>query len=288
MKNKIIKNHFTAQKVDMWWILLYQALPIGNIEYIDPFLLIHHLEETYPWWQRAKDLWVGPHPHRWFSPVSFIYKWENEHRDSQLNRAIIWEWGTQWMDVGMGITHSERPSEKMAIEWWEYELIQIWINTLSKHKMDQPYYVPLSKEETPIYHEKWVEISVIAGEYKWIVSPIKIHSALCILRITMQWWNDVEIDIPKNFNTILYTLDDGLEIEWKKIWKKQVLEFNNNWESIIIKAYKTVRYIILSWEPLWEDIDQHGPFVMNTRSEILQAMWDYQKGKMWVLIEEFE
>jgi redox-sensitive bicupin YhaK (pirin superfamily) len=289
MKTRTIKNHITAKKVDMWWILLDQALPVSNIESVDPFLLIHHLKETYLWWQKSKHLWVGPHPHRGFSPVSFMYKWENEHRDSRWNRAIIWPWGTQWMNTWMGITHSERPSEKMAESWWEYELIQIWINSPAKNKMDQPYYHPLSSEETPLYSKQdWVEIAVVAWEYKWIISPIKTNSPLRILRITIKSWTSQDIEIPENYNCLLYTLDDWLIVDWKNIWEKDMIEFSNNGDNIHVSATQEVRFIILSGKAIWEKVDQYWPFVMNTRTQILQAMWDYQQGKMGVLIEEFE
>lgn len=160
MKERSIKRINSSILIDMWWVMVNQSLPSKTTDYIDPFLLIHHLKDSYPWWQTSKWLWVWPHPHRWFSPVSFIYKWENEHRDSRWNRAIIWEGWTQWMHVWMWVVHSERPSEFMAQKWWDYELIQFWVNSPSKNKMDQPYYYPLSHEETPVYKSEWVYIYI--------------------------------------------------------------------------------------------------------------------------------
>ena len=127
-----------TRKVDMGGIILDQPLPYPGVEQIDPFLLIHHFEDYLPGDQDQKDLGVGPHPHRGFSPVTFIFEGEVHHRDSRGNEGIVSKGGTQWMDSGMGIVHSERPSQEMAERGGSYEIIQFWVNSPSSAKGNQP------------------------------------------------------------------------------------------------------------------------------------------------------
>ena len=128
---------------------LKQPLPTQSVDQIDPFLLIHHHANHMP---AGTDRWnagVGPHPHRGFSPVTFMWSGGVHHRDSRGNNSVVDDGGVQWMDAGLGIIHSERPPAKLAEEGGMQEIIQIWINTPSARKMDEPNYIPLQKDEMP-------------------------------------------------------------------------------------------------------------------------------------------
>ena len=128
---------------------LKQPLPTQSVDQIDPFLLIHHHASSIP---AGTDRWnagVGPHPHRGFSPVTFMWSGGVHHRDSRGNNSVVDDGGVQWMDAGLGIIHSERPPAKLARDGGMQEIIQIWINTPSARKMDEPKYMPLQKDEMP-------------------------------------------------------------------------------------------------------------------------------------------
>ena len=127
--SRSVKKIIAAQKVNMGGHILDQPLPVNGIDQIDPFLLIHHWKRNMKGGDSQKDVGVGPHPHRGFSPVTFVFEGAVEHRDSLGNRATVTKGGTQWMHAGKGITHSERPSKTIAEEGGLQEFIQFWVNT---------------------------------------------------------------------------------------------------------------------------------------------------------------
>ncbi len=286
-----IKQIIPSSKVNMGGIILDQPLPSGNIDQIDPFLLIHHWHNNFPGNQQQNEVGVGPHAHRGFSPVTFIFKGSVHHRDSRGNNSIINEGGTQWMNAGMGIVHSERPPKNIAEKGGEFEIIQFWINTPSEFKMEQPSYQPLSKEDTPVYtsDDGRANVQVIAGSYKNIDGKITASSPIIALRMELEENGELKFKIPKYYNTLIYQLDGKLTInESDKAGAKDLIWFENNGEEEInITAKEKTRAILLAGKPINEKVVSHGPFVMNTQTEIMEALRDAQMGKMGVLIEEF-
>ena len=233
---------------------------------------------------------VGPHPHRGFSPVTFIFEGEVHHQDSRGNKGTIGKGGTQWMNSGMGIVHSERPSKKIAEEGGNFEIIQFWVNTPSKNKLDEPKYYPLTAEETPTLtsNDKKINVGVVAGELQNVEGKINPLSPILALRLDIQKDGEIRIPIPENFNTFIYQLDGKLKINGKtETTTKDLTWFNNDGGYVTIKGLEDTRAILLAGEPIGEKVTSYGPFVMNTQTEILEAMRDYQMGKMGVLIEEF-
>jgi len=284
--NKIVK----AQKVNMGGIFLDQPLPYYGINQIDPFLLIHHWSDELPGGEKQQNVGVGPHPHRGFAPVTFIFKGSVHHRDSLGVENIVTRGGTQWMNSGRGIVHSERPGVELAEEGGEFEIIQFWINAPAVHKMDEPNYQPLNKEETPVVlsDDGKIEVGVVAGEFKGKSSKISTYSPLQILRLEVEKDGEIEIPIPENYNALVYLLDGSLTINKSETAnQKDMVWFNNDSTNIHIKGKETTRAILLAGEPIGEELATHGPFVMNTQREIMEAIRDYQSGKMGRLVETF-
>lgn len=284
--NKII----AASKVNMGGIILDQPLPHHGIDQIDPFLLVHHWKHSYKGGEKQQNVGVGPHPHRGFTPVTFIFKGGVHHRDSRGHSSIIDAGGTQWMNSGMGIVHSERPRKDIAEDGGEFEIIQFWVNAPAKHKMDPPSYQPLTSDETPRVTSKdeKVNVGIITGELGGSKGKIKAHSNLLILRLDIKKGGEIEIPVPEDYNAFVYQLDGQLNLGDKKTGEKDLTWFNNDGKSIKITGEENTRAILLAGAPIKEPVFSYGPFVMNNQTEILQAMSDYQQGKMGVLIESFE
>jgi len=288
---RTIRKIIPARKVNMGGIFLDQPLPTPGIDLIDPFLLIHHWKHSHPGGESEKDLGVGPHPHRGFSPVTIIYKGGVHHRDSRGNDSKVYAGGTQWMNSGMGIIHSERPVKELAENGGDFEIIQFWVNMPAKNKMDPPSYQPLAKENTKHIDSEdgKIHIAIIAGNFKGIQSTIKTLSPLLVLSLEIETNGELNIPIPEKFNALLYLLNGEIQINSENIChEKDMIWFNNDGNDILIKGNKNSRALILAGEPINETVTSYGPFVMNTQSDILQAMADYQKGKMGVLIENFD
>ena len=290
MNVRKIHRILPAQKVNMGGQILDQPLPFEGLDQIDPFLLIHHWKDELPGGDHPRDLGVGPHPHRGFSPVTIIIEGEIEHRDSRRNRSIVGAGGVQWMNAGMGIIHSERPSAKLAREGGPMELIQIWINTPAALKMRQPSYYPLSKQEIPVFTSDngLASVQVISGELHGIRSPFIATPPVLMLRGTFKEGAHLDIPIPYGFHCILYQLDGRIEINGELTTHiKNMTWFENDGDTISLKAEKDSEFIVLASAPLNEPVAKQGPFVMSDQTEVMRAMRDYQMGKMGFLVAEF-
>lgn len=268
--------------------LIEQPLPNQFMEQLDPFLLVHHAEWKLKGNQRQQEVGIGGHPHRGFSPVTFVFKGDVRHQDSFGNDAVVKAGGTQWMHAGKGIVHSERPSKELAKKGGDQEIIQFWVNTPAKHKMEMPYYLPLSEEETPFIKGENHKIQIVAGEYDGIKGPAQTFSPMLLLRGEIEAMGSVKLEIPAHYNSLMYLLDGSLEVNGKRAKKKDLIWFDNDGETVQISANESTRMILLAGEPIGEKVTSYGPFVMNTQTEILEAMRDSQIGKMGVLIENFD
>lgn len=285
-----IKKIVPSQKVNMGGIVLDQPLPFSGQEQIDPFLLVHHWKDVHQGGQKQLEIGVGPHPHRGFSPVTFIFKGGIYHQDSKGYKGLVKAGGTQWMNSGNGVIHSERPSKHLAENGGDFEIIQFWINTPSSHKLDEYSYQPLHKEDTPVIisEDKKIETAVIAGELDHTKGKISTFSEVLILRLEVKKGGKTTFNVPQEYNAFMYQLDGQMKINGSLTKKKDLIWFENDDTEINIEGLEDSTLILLSGKPLNEPLATYGPFVMNTETEIRQAIHDYQSGKMGTLHETEE
>ncbi len=289
MKNRTVKRLLYAQEVDMGGIPIRQPLPTYQVDDIDPFLLLHHHHSTLKEGTNARQAGVGPHPHRGFSPVTFIFKGNVHHRDSRGNSAVVEAGGVQWMNAGMGVIHSERPSEAFAEKGGEQEIIQLWVNTPASKKLEQPAYFSLNKEEIPVLfsEDQLTMVKILAGTFNGVSGFNHTQSPMLMLEVYMQKGGEYTFPVDETYNLMLYNMDERIWVEGFGIVDgKHLVWFKNDGQQVQIKAQETTRFLLLAGQPLNEPVATYGPFVMNTQTEIMQAMRDYQMGKMGVLIEE--
>lgn len=289
MKNRTIQNVIYAGLYDMGGLPVRQPIPSESVEQVDPFLLLHHADIKVPTLVPPHQAGVGPHPHRGFAPVTFVFKGGVHHRDSRGNNSTIYEGGTQWMHAGMGIIHSERPPVDIHEKGGRQEIIQLWINMPAKNKMDQPSYIPLTAEQTPHFStdDGLVNINVIAGDLQQIKGPVPTLSPINAFTAEMKAGGKYFFSIPEDHNAFVYLLDGKLNINAARdVDGKHAVIFNNDGEGFLLQALKDTRILIGTGKPLEEPVASHGPFVMNNETQILEAFRDYQMGKMGILIEE--
>lgn len=287
-KNRTVSELLFAQMVDMGGMPIRQPFPTSRVDHIDPFLLLHHFDGQVPTHVEPDHAGVGPHPHRGFSPVTFIFKGGVHHRDSRGNDNTIYE-GVQWMNAGMGIIHSERPPHDIHERGGRQEIIQLWVNTPASHKMDQPAYYPLHMEQITTVSEDGGRIiaHVVAGELLGVKGSIPTLSPVNAAMVNAKKGGRIFIPLPEEHNAFIYLLDGKLSIDGYGLTEKfNVVRFKNDGEGIGFEALEDTRALLISGEPLNEEVAKHGPFVMNDETEILEAMRDYQMGKMGVLIED--
>jgi quercetin 2,3-dioxygenase len=289
MKLRTVSQLLYAHQVDMGGMPIRQPLPTQRVDQIDPFLLLHHADIKAPTTIDPDDAGVGPHPHRGFSPVTFIFKGGVHHRDSRGNDSTIYAGGAQWMNAGMGIIHSERPPHDIHEIGGRQEIIQLWINTPAKHKMDQPAYFPVKAEDAPLVKSEdgLVTLKMFSGELLGTKGPAPSQVEVNAATLELKKSGTIHIPLPQNHNAMLYLLDGKLNVaDFGMVEALHLVHFKNDGEGIALTALEDTRALLLSGKPLNEEVVSYGPFVMNTQTQIMEAMRDYQAGKMGILIED--
>jgi len=286
---KKVKYLLPSSDVNMGGIIVKQALPTQHVPQIDPFLLLHHAKFNFTELAPAIQQGLGPHPHRGFTPVSFVIKGEVHHRDSRGNNQIAKAGEVQWMHAGAGIIHSERPSQALVEKNGMHEIIQLWINSPASRKMDQPKYQYIQEKDIPTLSSKdgKVNSKLIAGQFNGLHGKIQTESELLILWSNANRGGTQTFSIPENFNATIYIISGELRVKgFGKVEKECLVFFENEHTDIQINANVNTEFLVLAGAPIDEKIVQQGPFVMNTETQILEAMRDYRMGKMGILIEE--
>ncbi len=254
--------------------------PVAELNpFISPFLLMDYAAPK----EFAKSntpKGVGEHPHRGFETVTFAFQGEVEHRDSSGAGGIIKPGDVQWMTAGSGLVHEEFHSREFTRKGGTFEMVQLWVNLPKKTKMTPPKYQAIeSKDIINIDLSEKSNLRVIAGEFESIKGPASTHTKINVFDLESS--NDkVELPLEKNTNTILLILKGEAEIESQKFCEKSVIIFEKEGDAIGFKTSKEFKALILNGDPIDEPIVAHGPFVMNTTDEILEAMRDFQNGKM--------
>ena len=288
MTTKTIQQLLKGRAINVGSFDVQELLPEkGN--FFNPFLVFHHGKTTADKNIPTKEQGVGPHPHRGFSPVTFIYKGGVHHQDSRGNNHTVTAGGIQWISAGMGIIHSERMPENIFELGGEQELLQVWINTPAAHKMKQPTYIPATKEDTPtlISEDELITLRIPVGKLNNVKGIVPTFTDVTTIMGEAKKNGKFQFNFPENHNTLLYVLEGELLINnTTSVTNKQMVLFNNDGESFSIQANADSLFFVGSGEPINEPIAAQGPFVMNTQTEILEAYKDYQMGKMGVLIEE--
>lgn len=289
LSNRSVKAILYAHPFDMGGMPIRQPFPTNQVEQIDPFILLHHAIVPIPKERDPKHTGVGPHPHRGFSPVTFIFEGGVHHQDSRGNNNTIYKGGIQWMNAGMGIIHSERPPADIQEIGGKQEIIQMWINTPASHKMDEPAYIPLTAEEIPtaFFDQQRIKVCVQSGNVLGVEGPIKAYTEINSATLFFEAGAGISIPLNAKHNAFIYLLDGQVSLAGHGIVEaKHAVYFANDGEQISITANSSTRILLMSGMPINEKMVSHGPFVMNSETQLMEAFRDYQMGKMGVLIEE--
>jgi quercetin 2,3-dioxygenase len=271
MKTRTVSHLLYAEPFDMGGMPIRQPFPTQRVEQIDPFLLLHHADLKVPTHLPPDDAGVGPHPHRGFSPVTFIFKGGVHHRDSRGNDSVIYAGGAQWMNAGMGMIHSERPPHDIHEIGGRQEIIQLWINTPSQHKMDQPQYFPLSAEEAPtkISEDGKVTLRIFSGEVAGVKGPIPSHTEVNAATLEFKEGGKISIELPADHSAFLYLLDGKIALQgYGLVEGHHAVVLKKDGEGVEMEALESTRVLLMSGKPLDEEVVHHGPFVMNNQTQI--------------------
>ncbi len=287
MKENTIKEVGRSDFVNMGPIRLRQPLPAQGIDMIDPFILLHHYG-PYEINEKSNPFDLGPHPHRGFEPVTFLVQGEQLHRDSLGNESIVKAGDVQWTTAGRGIIHAEGPTKEFVKKGGTIEGIQLWLNLPAEKKMMSANYQHAKYEDFRIVtsDDGKVETRIIAGELNRMFGRITTQTSVNAFMINAQSGGTQTLSFSDLHQGMLYLLKGKVNVnntETLELNQNQLIQFNQDGEGFTIEAAEDSLLLFLSGEPFNEQVTSYGPYVMNTQTEIMEAMRDYQMGKMGFL-----
>lgn len=255
-----------------------QPLPHKDFRFANPIIVFHHLgPRTIAPGSKER---IHPHPHRGFSPYTFMLQGEGFHRDNAGNDQTVRAGGVQWMFAGRGILHSEGPTDALLKNGGVQESIQLWINAPQSQKWNQPFYQSASKEEQPLVIEQdGVAFRLASGNYNGQDGPIQQFTPVISMLGSVAAGKEVQLTAVEGYWTLLYIISGEVQVNDQPVMPYHLLVFEKENTSIVLKANTDARVLFLSAEPLEEPVAAKDNFVMNTAEEIEQAMEDYKQGK---------
>jgi len=242
--------------------------------YFDPFLMLDEFGSE------NKDDYIGgfpPHPHRGIETVTYMLQGEFEHEDSTGTKGRMSSGDVQWMKTGSGIIHSEMP----AMSKGRLHGFQLWVNMPAKLKMSKPDYIYIESEKIQIHKDKNKQIKVIAGKFKNVEGAVKGHNVKPVyFDIELEKNKNFKFELPSSHNSFIYLINGEIKIGEKthdKV-KDSTLILLTKGEKLNVSSLTRAKFLLISGKPIGEQISRGGPFVMNTKAEVLQAVQDYHNG----------
>jgi redox-sensitive bicupin YhaK (pirin superfamily) len=252
-----------------------------DMKRMDPFIMMDYNAKTLleP---SETPRGVDVHPHRGFETVTVAYKGKVAHHDSAGNSGVIGEGEVQWMTAASGILHKEYHEKEFSKKGGEFQMVQLWVNLPARFKMSAPKYQGITREMLRSYQLPggMGSIEIIAGEHKGIKGAASTFSPVHLFTIEMKKGASEVFELPAHYNTALLVIEGSILInDVTEADKDHLVLMANDAERFSMKAAADAKVLLLSGEPLNEPIAAHGPFVMNTREELIQAFRDFQNGK---------
>ena len=242
--------------------------------YFDPFLMLDEFGSD------SKDDYIGgfpAHPHRGIETVTYMLQGEFEHEDSTGAKGRMKSGDVQWMKTGSGIIHSEMP----AMTEGTLHGFQLWINMPANLKMSKPNYIYIDAEEMQTHKDEGKIVKVIAGKFEQAEGPVKKHNVEPVyLDIELKKDKEFNFKLPSTHNSFIYLIKGEIKIgknHHQKVENSKLILLEKGSELKVFGSTDS-KFLLIAGKPIGEQIARGGPFVMNTKQEILQAVEDYHKG----------
>lgn len=260
------------------------AIPFG-MERMTPFIMLDYGSKHY-FSPSKSPLGVGVHPHRGFETVTIAYLGKVAHHDSAGNSGVIGEGDVQWMTAASGVLHKEYHEKEFSRKGGNFQMVQLWVNLPASDKMSKPKYQAISNEQITKAElpENLGTIEVIAGNYNDVEGPASTFTPIHLLNAKLEKGALANFSFPVHYNTALLVIEGSIKINGNKpIATDHFVLFRNDGEDFTITATEKSIVLVMSGEPIPEPIAAYGPFVMNTREELIQAFDDVKSGKFGYL-----
>jgi hypothetical protein len=279
MAVKTIKRQHEALRDDIADLTTRRPVPGPDIEQVDPFLFLnHHGPQVYP--PRNRGLPFGPHPHRGFETVTFILTGELAHLDSAGHESIIKAGGIQWMTAGKGLVHAELSPEEFKQRGGPLEILQLWVNLPSRLKMVPPRYVGLQRDAIPAVPTEDGKglVNLVAGQWNGRQGAMQPLTDVFMATVELGAGGHVSFPGVAGRNVFLYVVRGTVSVAGEQATQFHLVELGDSGDTVEIDAVSDAVLLVGHAEAIGEPVVAYGPFVMNTRDEISQAIRDYQAG----------
>lgn len=269
---------------------VYNFIPAAldsDMEKMDPFILLDYNAKFYfPPSDKPKG--VGVHPHRGFETVTIAYKGRIAHHDSSGGGGVIGEGDVQWMTAASGILHKEFHEVNFSRKGGNFHMVQLWVNLPAKYKMSQPKYQSITNGQINKFElpANGGTVEVIAGDYNGVEGAASTFTPVNVLNVKLHKAVKAGFSFPAHYNTALLVVEGAIRVNEKEVVPTDhFVVFQNEGETFSVEATEDAMVLVLSGEPLNEPIVAHGPFVMNTKQEILEAFNDFNNGRFGYLVD---
>src|SRR5579859_4591427 len=249
---------------------------------LNPFLMLDYAgpNEFTP---SNKPRGVGEHPHRGFETVTIAYQGSVGHRDSGGNSGVIHPGDVQWMTAASGVVHEEKHEAEFTRKGGTFEMVQLWVNLPSQQKMSKPRYQAITKAQIPV-----IELAgggyarVIAGELLGQRGPATTVTPVEVFDVVLKAGERFELPLPEGHNAAVVLRKGEVALNGTSVLRgeAQIAPLSPDGAGVVLEAKQDSQLLILGGEPIREPVASYGPFVMNTREELLQAVEDYRAGRM--------
>jgi len=244
------------------------------------FLMDYNSKVDFPGTDTPRG--VGVHPHRGFETVTIAYHGKVAHHDSAGNSGVIGEGDIQWMTAASGILHKEYHEKEYAKKGGLFQMVQLWVNLPAKDKMSKPKYQGITNEQMGKYNlpDNGGVVEVIAGELDGVKGPAYTFTPIEMYNARLKKGAKLTLNLPENFNTGILVVEGKVKVNnTEDASADHFILFKNDGETIELEALEDSILLVLSGEPINEPIAPYGPFLMNTREELVQAYEDFNSGK---------
>lgn len=257
----------------------------STMQRMDPFIMLdYNSKYNFPATDKPKG--VGVHPHRGFETVTIAYKGRIEHDDSSGGGGIIGEGDVQWMTAASGVLHKEFHETEWSKKGGEFQMVQLWVNLPAKDKMSSPKYQAITNTEITkvVLLDNAGEVEVIAGNYEGNAGAASTFSPINMFNVKLKKGAKTQLTFPKNYTTSLLMIEGDAKVnDATEVLEDHFVLFSPDGETFTLEAQNDAIILVLSGEPINEPIAAHGPFVMNTKKELMEAFEDYNTGKFGYL-----
>lgn len=248
---------------------------------LSPFLLLDYAGPAqFPPAEQPRG--VGVHPHRGFETVTIVYNGEVAHRDSTGAGGLIGPGDVQWMTAASGILHEEFHSPAFTRTGGAMEMVQLWVNLPARSKMQAPGYQNILNAQIPSVDlsDGAGRVRVIAGRFEGHQGPARTHTPMDVWDLRLNAGKTVRLPLIPGHTAALVVLAGTVLVNGEAVAREaQLVQFQRDGDALEIEANSEAKLLFLGGEPIEEPVVGHGPFVMNTREEIVQAFQDFQSGK---------